>query len=163
MRRPTSPIKQNDPKVKDGVFNRSGCTVRTLMNIGEDIAGKFLTSSEIVDIWERAKKEKWIVKDGNEFRAVKNQNIINKTVSVLGGHGKVFEIGVFSCGKTTRYAWAKNGKYPITHLMQKIEQPGKHPYHFRRVSHCGMVLFDPYFPDVQCLKPVYSVLFSWRK
>ena len=87
--------------------------------------------------------------------------IINRALQVLGGTGKVYEIGTFR-GKMNYYKGvSETMKKRPKYYIQKIQTANKNT-HFRIVNYDGKVIFDPYDPAPKAIKIEYSIIYAYN-
>lgn len=150
-------IKQNDVRCYP-VIQKVGCFVRSCGAVAENIVGKELTAQQINDLWDWSKQSGHInLKDEVKHSAP----IITHAIELLGGTGKVYEIGTFNKGKLGYYKSVSEAirKKP-KHYIQKIETVNKNT-HFRVVAYDGKLIFDPYDPQPKATKIIYSLIYAY--
>lgn len=150
-------IKQNHVKCYP-VIQRVGCFCRSCGGVAEFITGQELSAEQINQLWDWGKHNGFIdLKD--EIKA--SAPIINRALQVLGGTGKVYEIGTFR-GKMNYYKGvSETMKKRPKYYIQKIQTANKNA-HFRIVNYDGKVIFDPYDPAPKAIKIEYSIIYAYN-
>lgn len=153
-------IKQNDPRLKP-VIQKMGCFVRSCGAVAEIKAGKTLSFRQINELWDWSKRKGYINKNDDVMRSAP---IITKAYEMLGFKGLFLEIATFKDGKMNYYGSISESlkRYPKSYI-QKIETDGEIGTHFRVVDFEGVKLFDPYEPDIEPKKILYSIVYAFKE
>lgn len=149
-------IKQNYKYCLPEV-QKIGCFVRSCGAVAELFMHKELTATQINDLWIWGKKSGNIDFNDNVKHSAP---IITKALKMLEGTGQFIEVATFRNGRLNYYQSVNESlKQRKKYFIQKIETNGKIGTHFRVVSGDGSLLFDPFFPDVEVKKILYSIVY----
>ena len=147
-------LKQTDKRLLP-IIQSIGCFFRSSQAIAEIESNKTLTSFQVNEMWDWAKKAGYI-DERNFMRA--SAPIANHTMKILDCNKKFYEVGTFSNGKTEYYKSIPPNMRKIDYCIQKIRTKYREGTHFRVVDSKDNVIFDP-DPRVEPTGIFYSILY----
>ncbi|MEL3901193.1 MAG: hypothetical protein P1P67_11845 [Treponema phagedenis] len=138
-------LKQNS----QGLYREiqaTGCFFVSCLAIAQMKADKTLSKEQYNALYKKAHVFGFMK---NGYMLVSDK-VINLAFAELGVNKKAYEVGTDSGGF---YGWVqKNKSYQRTDAcIQKIKQPqgSVYPFHFRVTDKNGVLIFDPYEPEIK--------------
>lgn len=159
-------IYQNSDGAEDWL-RRVGCFWRCGVNVAEAMTEHWVADvDELNNLWYITQDLMLETLTGPELYQGMAP-ITNFVLQHFGSTKRIVEVGMFQHGKTSFYGsykakLAEGHKPRRRYYIQKVKLPETYnePFHYRRVSRNGRVVFDPYFPPPSDVSVVYSIIFE---
>lgn len=145
-------IKQNTPGLYPDI-QKIGCFFRAAVRMAEFVAEELemkkplLSSKEINELWDIAKTKGYINKNNDVTNSAAIANEALRKLNVKKS-ARFVEVALFKDGKMQWYRGVPENKRLSEFYIQKIAQSGPNKTHFRNISYCGELLWDPHEPAI---------------
>lgn len=145
------------------VIQKIGCFFRSACRLAEIKTGENLTAYQLNDLWEEAKRKRYIgTLRGEPNCVLKSAPIANLALKKLGEENGYFLEVATDTGKGPVYYSSIKNRY-CTDFIQKINQGGPSKTHFRVVAEDKSLIFDPYYPGIKSLGEIYTICYQYIK